>query len=278
MLRKTLVAGAVTLALSGVALAQTDSSSTQGGTDAIPATQHQQKVIQDSGSTGGSDGQAVKKPADSGGAAATAATQKPADDTAPGTTADTDSTQDSTTGATAQTASDGEEKTLQSDSQQSAGTATSTTVTSTDPVASQTPADDEPGTGAYEVRASDLLGLNIQNAQDEDIGEIDDLIIGADEKLHAVLSIGGFLGIGDRRVVVSFDELQISRGTDDSDEVEVAYNASKADLEAKEPFSYREGDLSWRERMQQRIGDWTDKAKTAVENVTGDEQPAGQSN
>lgn len=123
----------------------------------------------------------------------------------------------------------------------------------------------------YELRASDLLGAEVENAQDEDIGEIDDLIIGSDQKLHAVLSVGGFLGIGDRRVLVPYDQLQIEREAGD-DEIDVVYNATKAELEGKQAFTYREGDLSWRERMQQRMGEWTDKAKEAVENVTQDDQ------
>ena len=67
----------------------------------------------------------------------------------------------------------------------------------------------------YDVRASDLLGMEIKNAQNEEIGEIDDLIItGKDKVLHAVVSVGGFLGMGDKRVAIPYDELQIDRQAD----------------------------------------------------------------
>lgn len=123
----------------------------------------------------------------------------------------------------------------------------------------------------YHVRASDLLGVDIENAQDEELGELDDLIItGGDKVMHAVISVGGFLGVGDKRIAVPYDELEITRDADDN-EIDVVYNATKEELENKPAFTYRDGDLSWRERMQTRMGEWTEKAKGAVKNITQDD-------
>ncbi|MDB5433871.1 MAG: hypothetical protein JWR47_128 [Phenylobacterium sp.] len=69
--------------------------------------------------------------------------------------------------------------------------------------------------------ASELLGREVINDADESIGRIDDLLIRGDEVAFAVLSVGGFLGIGAHRVVVAFGDLLI-----DDDEV-VLPGASK---------------------------------------------------
>jgi len=58
-------------------------------------------------------------------------------------------------------------------------------------------------------RASRLIGANVVNEANETIGEVEDLIItpGGGAPV-AVLSVGGFLGIGARLVAVPYDRLQ----------------------------------------------------------------------
>lgn len=51
--------------------------------------------------------------------------------------------------------------------------------------------------------ASNLVGLDIYNAANEDVGEIEDLVLDSSMNVRGlVLSVGGFLGLGDRYVVV----------------------------------------------------------------------------
>jgi len=58
-------------------------------------------------------------------------------------------------------------------------------------------------------RASKVIGSNVVNNADETIGEIDDVLVSSDGKQpYAVLSIGGFLGMGTRLVVVSYETLK----------------------------------------------------------------------
>ena len=60
-------------------------------------------------------------------------------------------------------------------------------------------------------RASKVVGATVVNQADVSVGTIDDLIVTPNEKVpYAVLSVGGFLGIGSKYVVVPFNELQIS--------------------------------------------------------------------
>jgi hypothetical protein len=58
-------------------------------------------------------------------------------------------------------------------------------------------------------RASKLKGTNVVNDKNEKIGEIDDIVIGRDRSVFAVLEVGGFLGVGGRLVAVQFQSLQI---------------------------------------------------------------------
>ncbi|MGB5832830.1 MAG: PRC-barrel domain-containing protein, partial [Thiohalocapsa sp.] len=45
----------------------------------------------------------------------------------------------------------------------------------------------------------------------EEIGQVDDLIISKkDNVLYAVLSVGGFLGLGDHLVAVPYDSIEIA--------------------------------------------------------------------
>ncbi len=58
-------------------------------------------------------------------------------------------------------------------------------------------------------RASELSGVEIYNDRNEEIGEIDEVLIGRDGSVKAVvIGVGGFLGIGERNVAVPFERLQ----------------------------------------------------------------------
>jgi sporulation protein YlmC with PRC-barrel domain len=60
-------------------------------------------------------------------------------------------------------------------------------------------------------RASKIIGSNIYNESNESIGEVDDVIIppGGGSPV-AVISVGGFLGIGSKLVAVPYDRLQMN--------------------------------------------------------------------
>ena len=60
-------------------------------------------------------------------------------------------------------------------------------------------------------RASKVIGSGVVNDANETIGTIDDLLVSPDGKQpYAVLSIGGFLGMGTRLVVVPYDTLKFT--------------------------------------------------------------------
>ena len=60
-------------------------------------------------------------------------------------------------------------------------------------------------------RASKVIGSSVLNDANETIGKIDDLLVTRDGKEpYAVLSIGGFLGMGSHMVVVRYDSLKFA--------------------------------------------------------------------
>ena len=63
-------------------------------------------------------------------------------------------------------------------------------------------------------RASKVIGSSVLNDANETIGKIDDLLVTRDGKEpYAVLSIGGFLGMGTHLVVVRYDSLKFAPTT-----------------------------------------------------------------
>jgi hypothetical protein len=58
-------------------------------------------------------------------------------------------------------------------------------------------------------RSSKLIGVDVYNEANEKIGDIAELIIGKNGNVEQViLGVGGFLGIGEQNVAVSFDKLK----------------------------------------------------------------------
>lgn len=56
----------------------------------------------------------------------------------------------------------------------------------------------------------ELVDRDVYGAQGNEVGEIEDVVMGADNKVTAVLvDVGGFLGIGERRVAIPIDQLRI---------------------------------------------------------------------
>jgi sporulation protein YlmC with PRC-barrel domain len=59
------------------------------------------------------------------------------------------------------------------------------------------------------LAADEVIGAQVVNSGDEEVGEIADLVMDPDQKLvGVVLSVGGFLGIGEKWVAVPVDSIQ----------------------------------------------------------------------
>lgn len=79
--------------------------------------------------------------------------------------------------------------------------------------------------------ASRIIGATIRNAANESIGDVNDLVVDQSGRVKAVIAgVGGFLGIGEQRVLLGFDELQLSR--DASGRIVVTSSMSRDQLKA----------------------------------------------
>jgi hypothetical protein len=62
---------------------------------------------------------------------------------------------------------------------------------------------------ALGYRVSQLIGRPVSNGK-EDIGKIDDFVIGRDKVLFAIIGVGGFLGLGQHLVVAPYNSLTVT--------------------------------------------------------------------
>lgn len=83
-------------------------------------------------------------------------------------------------------------------------------------------------------RASKIIGTKVYNKDGENIGKVDDLIVGGDSMVSfAVISVGGFLGMGSRHIAVP----AILFETNDKGQI-VLPDAKKEDLKLLPEFKY----------------------------------------
>jgi len=61
-----------------------------------------------------------------------------------------------------------------------------------------------------EISIEEVLGSSVVNSAGEEIAEIEDIVLDENQEYYAILSVGGFLGIGDKKVAVPLDQLQLS--------------------------------------------------------------------
>jgi sporulation protein YlmC with PRC-barrel domain len=84
-------------------------------------------------------------------------------------------------------------------------------------------------------RVSQLIDRDVINEQNEEIGEIDDFVIGRDRVLFVILEVGGFLGIGEHLIALpaSAIDMETVRGK------VLIKNASRAQLKQQPRFNYQ---------------------------------------
>jgi len=82
-------------------------------------------------------------------------------------------------------------------------------------------------------RSSKIVGATVVNEANENIGKVDDLIISQDgHSLYAVLSVGGFLGMGNHLVLVPYNRIKVT-----PKEVQLS-GATKEQLKGMAEFKY----------------------------------------
>ena len=95
-------------------------------------------------------------------------------------------------------------------------------------------------TDAGEVRASKVVGSSVYNGSNEKVGIIDDIVLGRDNKASmAILSVGGFLGMGKHYVAVPYTDLKLGDTKDASSHNKVVLpTATKDALKGMAEYHY----------------------------------------
>jgi sporulation protein YlmC with PRC-barrel domain len=94
----------------------------------------------------------------------------------------------------------------------------------------------DPASLATGYRTSKVVGSTVVNEANQTVGTVDDLIVTSTEKVpFAVLSVGGFLGMGSKYVVVPFNSIQVK------DKQMLLPGATKDSLKALPEFKYNTG-------------------------------------
>ena len=66
-----------------------------------------------------------------------------------------------------------------------------------------------------EIEYGSLAGMSVYGINDEDVGEVGDVVLTEDGNVKdLVLDVGGFLGLGEKNVALPFEEFSILRSND----------------------------------------------------------------
>jgi sporulation protein YlmC with PRC-barrel domain len=77
------------------------------------------------------------------------------------------------------------------------------------PAPAATVAADQPRAHSGQWRASKLIGLDIYNDQNEKVGDVSEILLDQSGKVSGiVIGVGGFLGMGERNVMVEMSKLK----------------------------------------------------------------------
>jgi sporulation protein YlmC with PRC-barrel domain len=76
--------------------------------------------------------------------------------------------------------------------------------------------------------SSTIVGTRVKNAQGKDIGEIEQLMIDpkSGRVTHVVVGVGGFLGIGEKQVIVPWSQLRMSTDGERTDRAVITMDQS----------------------------------------------------
>jgi hypothetical protein len=88
-----------------------------------------------------------------------------------------------------------------------------------------------------DVLSSNLIGLNVQNNAKDNVGEIKDLVVSNGSLSGLILSVGGFLGIGERYVVVAPSAVKVVYSENDK-KWSATMDTTKDALKAAPEFKY----------------------------------------
>jgi hypothetical protein len=101
-------------------------------------------------------------------------------------------------------------------------------------IASDVTSDSESGLA---INPEDYLHRDAVNTKGDKVGEVDMLVVNRTGSIEAVIDVGGFLGIGEQKIVVPIAQLQPKDG-------KVVVNTTLTEEQLKRATPYRHSDFS----------------------------------
>ncbi len=84
-----------------------------------------------------------------------------------------------------------------------------------------------------EMSGDALIGASVKNAAGETVGDIKDIHLNRDGTVKAVVvGVGGFLGMGERDVLMNWDQIQVTRDDANGGDLVIRTEASKESLKS----------------------------------------------
>lgn len=108
---------------------------------------------------------------------------------------------------------------------------------------------------AGRLRADQIIGADIRNHENENLGEIEDIVLATaeDKNSYAIITHGGFLGMGEKQIAVPMNKLKVT-----SDKDVFVLNISEQRLENAPSFERGQfeqmADESWRRSNEEFFG------------------------
>jgi hypothetical protein len=88
-------------------------------------------------------------------------------------------------------------------------------------------------------RSTKLVGSKVRGPDNQNIGEIEDLIVDQNSNIQAVvIGVGGFLGIGEKHVAIPFKNLTITSSNDGKSINHVSVSYTRDQLQNAPTFKY----------------------------------------
>lgn len=86
------------------------------------------------------------------------------------------------------------------------------------------------------ILANDLIGRRVYSGADETVGDINDLIVNLDGSVEGVvIGVGGFLGMGEKKVAVEMSAITVS-AEPQTGNIRLVLSSTREDLEAAPEF------------------------------------------
>ena len=88
------------------------------------------------------------------------------------------------------------------------------------------------------IRASKLMGMNIQNSKKERVGQIKDIVVDpmSTRIQYVAVTYGGFLGLGDKMFAVPMQAIKVQQDPDNRDRVVLVLDVTKEQMNGAQGF------------------------------------------